>query len=194
MGRRIERALGCLNLLRGTLIPVLPREASLLEAVLEVADSAMTYRRRYMTSLQAAPVLDLLLADESNPRSVAFQLVRLTEHVEALPRAGALGTSMFSVGAGTGGAGSAKRSNEEKTLLRCLTGLRLADMQTETKPTPPKPPNPSDAKPRREHLDDTLHTLTTQLLSLSDALSQTYLSHATTPRQLGSSIATPREI
>ena len=58
----------------------------MLEALLEIADSSMTYRYRYLTTLQLAPVLDLLLTDETNPRSVAFQLVALAEHVENLPR------------------------------------------------------------------------------------------------------------
>jgi uncharacterized alpha-E superfamily protein len=133
----------------------------------------MTYRRRYMTSLQAAPVLDLLMADESNPRSVAFQLVRLTEHVEALPRPGAL----------TGG-GVAKRSMEEKILLRTLTGLRLTDMQAESQATP------VSTAPRRDHLDRTILALANDLLTLSDTLSQTYLSHAFATRQLGN--ANPR--
>ncbi len=174
MGRRVERSLATLALLRGTMVPVLPREAPLLEAVLDIADSVMTYRRRYMTSLQAAPVLDLLLADESNPRSVAFQLVRLNEHVEALPRIGAYASS---------GGGAAKRSIEEKILLRCLTGLRLADMQNEAQPTP------VSAAPRRDHLDRTLLAMSTELLALSDTLSQTFLSHAFATRQLGSSAA-----
>jgi uncharacterized alpha-E superfamily protein len=177
MGRRIERSLATLTLLRGTMVPVPTREAPLLEAVLEIADSVMTYRRRYMTSLQAAPVLDLLLADESNPRSVAFQLVRLNEHVEALPRTGAYAAS---------GGGAAKRSIEEKVLLRCLTGLRLADMQAEAQPTP------VSASPRRDHLDRTLLAMSTDLLTLSDTLSQTFLSHAFATRQLGSS-AVPHE-
>ena len=51
-------------------------EVPLLEAVLDVADSAMTYRRRYLATLQVAPVVDLLAADEGNPRSVMFQLDR----------------------------------------------------------------------------------------------------------------------
>ena len=41
----------------------------------------MTYRRRYMSRLQLAPLLDLLLADEDNPRSLAFQFGRpLAKH------------------------------------------------------------------------------------------------------------------
>ncbi len=178
MGRRVERSLATVNLLRGAMIPVLPREAPLLEAVLEIADSVMTYRRRYMTSLQAAPVLDLLLADESNPRSVAFQLVRLTEHVEALPRPGIAATHA----PGSGSAG--KRTPEERLLLRALTALRLADMPVESQPG-------TGPAIRRERLDDTLHVLTTQLLALSDTLSQTYLSHAIATRQLGREVSSP---
>ena len=57
----------------------------MLESLLEAADSAITYRRRYLASLHAAPVLDLLLTDPTNPRSVVFQLGALLEHVVKLP-------------------------------------------------------------------------------------------------------------
>jgi uncharacterized alpha-E superfamily protein len=49
----------------------------------------MTYRSRYLGDLQAAPVLDLLLLDESNPRAVSFQLETLRAHIEDLPRGNA---------------------------------------------------------------------------------------------------------
>src|SRR5262249_50624873 len=78
MGRRLERSLHTLTLLRCTLGQVHGSEGPVLEAVLEVADSSMTYRRRYMSSLQTAAVPALLLADEGNPASLAFQLVALT--------------------------------------------------------------------------------------------------------------------
>jgi uncharacterized alpha-E superfamily protein len=61
-------------------------EHAALEALLEVADSIMTYRSRYLARMQLGPVLDLLLTDESNPRSVAFQLVNCVAHVGQLPR------------------------------------------------------------------------------------------------------------
>ena len=50
-----------------------------------MADSSITYRSRYLTSLQTDLLLDLLLVDEANPRSIAFQLARLREHIEQLP-------------------------------------------------------------------------------------------------------------
>src|SRR5581483_4287387 len=75
-GRRLERGLHTLHLLGG-LFERTPFETALLEALLEAADSSLTYRQRYLTSLQPAPVLDLLLLDDSNPRSVIFQVISL---------------------------------------------------------------------------------------------------------------------
>jgi uncharacterized alpha-E superfamily protein len=60
-----------------------------LPLALEIADSTMTYRSRYLGDLQAAPIIDLLLLDESNPRAVAFQLETLKAHIEDLPRGNA---------------------------------------------------------------------------------------------------------
>ena len=51
MGRRLERSVHTLSLLRSTLATVATgSEGPLLEAVLEIADSSMTYRRRYLSS------------------------------------------------------------------------------------------------------------------------------------------------
>jgi uncharacterized circularly permuted ATP-grasp superfamily protein/uncharacterized alpha-E superfamily protein len=86
LGRRIERALRMLHLLRHTLVTPTEEEHSLLQLLLEVADSSMTYRYRYLDHLQPAAVIDLLLLDETNPRAVAFQLARLEEAATALPR------------------------------------------------------------------------------------------------------------
>ena len=84
IGRRIERGVAMVQLCRTSLCDSQPPPPNVLESVLEVADSAITYRRRYMTSLQVSAVADLLLADETNPRSLAFQLVRLQEHLTLL--------------------------------------------------------------------------------------------------------------
>ena len=81
IGRRLERALQMAELLRTALGFATHADAGRLEALLEIADSSITYRSRYLTSLQTDLVLDLLLADEANPRSMAFQLARLREHV-----------------------------------------------------------------------------------------------------------------
>ena len=47
----------------------------------------MTYRRRYQGNLaEPAPVLDLILADDTNPRSLVFQLAALASEVDGTAR------------------------------------------------------------------------------------------------------------
>ncbi|NGZ86739.1 circularly permuted type 2 ATP-grasp protein [Duganella sp. SAP-35] len=45
-----------------------------LEWLLELSDSIITYRARYRAQPEWLPVLDLLLRDETNPRSILFQI------------------------------------------------------------------------------------------------------------------------
>jgi uncharacterized circularly permuted ATP-grasp superfamily protein/uncharacterized alpha-E superfamily protein len=86
IGRRLERALQTVGLLRCCFGEGVPSSHELLESVLEVCDSIMTYRSRYLANLQFAAVLDLLLTDDTNPRSVVFQLRTLSDLMEQLPR------------------------------------------------------------------------------------------------------------
>ncbi len=88
IGRRVERAMNQAGLIRIALPQVCTGSRSALEALLEVFDSIMTYRARYRTAFQLAPVLDLLLMDESNPKSMAFQISQLATHVAQLPQEG----------------------------------------------------------------------------------------------------------
>ncbi len=86
MGRRVERALNQISLIRTGLADVSTETRAVLEALLEVCDSIMTYRARYRSAFQTAPVLDLLLMDASNPKSLAFQFNQLADHAAHLPR------------------------------------------------------------------------------------------------------------
>jgi uncharacterized circularly permuted ATP-grasp superfamily protein/uncharacterized alpha-E superfamily protein len=84
-GRRLERGANLIGVLRA----MLSLESSItaaLEPLLEIADSSMTYRRRYFAEAQLPSVLDLLVADQGNPRSLAFQLNALRDHAANLPR------------------------------------------------------------------------------------------------------------
>ena len=76
-GRRLERAHAVAGQLALVLDQSAPRMESGLRLALELCDSAITYSTRYRTVLQPAPVLDLVLADPSNPRALAFQLAAL---------------------------------------------------------------------------------------------------------------------
>ncbi len=158
MGRRIERAQDTCALLRSTLVVPTDSETAVMEALLEIADSLMTYRSRYLATLQPAPVLDLLLSDETNPRSIAFQLVALSDHIESLPR----------------DQSSPIRSKEQRLGLSALTGVRLADI-----------PALCEAQGGvREKLDRLLRRLVLHLPILSDTIAHTYLVHAGPARQM----------
>jgi uncharacterized circularly permuted ATP-grasp superfamily protein/uncharacterized alpha-E superfamily protein len=85
MGLRIERALYLGTLLHSMLHAPEADDPSVLEAVLDVADSSITFRSRYSLLPHVPSVLDLLLLDERNPRSVLFQLNQLARHFNQLP-------------------------------------------------------------------------------------------------------------
>ena len=86
-GRRIERAQGLVDMLAATLVERRPADVEdlLLESVLLAGESAITFRRRHQAGVSVAAVLDLLVHDRTNPRSLAFQLDRLLADLEAVP-------------------------------------------------------------------------------------------------------------
>src|SRR5207244_2310284 len=104
-------------------------------------------------------LLDLLLADETNPRSVAFQLVCLADEVDQLPHDAAF----------------AGRTPEQRLVLSALTDLRLADINMLAVP---------DAQGNRPQLEELLSILVNSLPALSDAISRHYLSHLQPSRHL----------
>lgn len=83
LGRRLERAIGTCRYLRVLAEEPLPPGA--LDVVLELGDSQITYRQRYVIVPARVPVLDLLTLDVNNPRSVAYQADRLKDIVGQLP-------------------------------------------------------------------------------------------------------------
>jgi uncharacterized circularly permuted ATP-grasp superfamily protein/uncharacterized alpha-E superfamily protein len=90
-GRRLERAIAIVDTLGGALAGVDGEDAVPLEMLLEIWDSVMTYRSRYLTAPRLAGVLDLLLCDESNPRSLGFQVSALSRHMDSLAAIGDTG-------------------------------------------------------------------------------------------------------
>ena len=81
IGRRIERLA---NLSTTLQVATTEGHAHGLDWLLELTDSIGTYRSRYLVAPEWLPVLDLLLRDETNPRSVAFQLKGLAEYIARL--------------------------------------------------------------------------------------------------------------
>jgi uncharacterized circularly permuted ATP-grasp superfamily protein/uncharacterized alpha-E superfamily protein len=84
LGRRIERAILTCRSVRWFAFGGAPDDG--LDVLLEFADSQITYRQRYVMVAALAPVIDLVMLDPNNPRSVSFQLDRSETHLAALPR------------------------------------------------------------------------------------------------------------
>ncbi len=83
MGRRIERGINTCRLTR----TLAHDEATTddLDLLLDLADSQITYRARYLVGLALTPARDMVMLDPFNTRSLAFQVVALKEHLSVLP-------------------------------------------------------------------------------------------------------------
>ena len=86
-GRGLERATQVLSLLRVTACAqrAVDTERMVLEAVLTAAESILTFRRRSRGRHRTAAVVELLVTDARNPRSVAYQLHRIDADLRAIP-------------------------------------------------------------------------------------------------------------
>jgi uncharacterized alpha-E superfamily protein len=83
MGRRAERAINTTRFARQFAYDEAGDEE--LDTLLTLVDCQITYRSRYLLAPLLAPVRDLAVLDSYNPRSVAFQVEALNEHIASLP-------------------------------------------------------------------------------------------------------------
>ncbi len=162
IGRRIERSMLLITLLRSTLIAPRPPavESALLAAVLRTSESFMAYRRGYNAPPEAIPALELLLLNEHNPRALMFQLVSLEKHTATLPR----------------DPGSVQLSLEARNVLEAATAVRLSEL------TQLVASNTNGGL--RLTLDQLLVRVEKLLRNTSDALGHDYFTDARGPQQL----------
>ena len=156
IGRRLERAIYLTRELREITSPLREQEWPFLECLLEVADSSMTYRGRYYTTLQPLAVVDVLMADESNPRSLAFQLMHLADLYQKLPR---------------------HLPEDLKAMRDAVARLRSLDLTKINYPLPGGS-NESGRAAGLGRLESFINGLDRLLPSWSDNLSSRYFSHA----------------
>jgi len=161
MGRRLERVRHFSKLIRHLATRGTPETTGALNLLLELADGSITYRTRYKAEAKLAAVLDLLLADETNPRSVIFQLLTFDAHITALPREET----------------AASLDPAPRITTRICTDIRLADMirlaefKKKTKVR-------ADLEQLLKQLDQGVH-------QLSDIVAHTYFSHSFSQRISG---------
>lgn len=157
-GRYLERGLQLSHLLGVAAAQARdPRsERHVLGALLLAAESVVTYRRRYRGVMRAADVLELLLRDPDNPRSLMFAVTRLRAHLAALP-------------ASTG-------SSRAERLLEHLEGeIASSDVAALAAPSG------SQTGARREALSAFVASIVSQLEQLSDAITQLHFESGPPP-------------
>ncbi|HTW95861.1 MAG TPA: circularly permuted type 2 ATP-grasp protein, partial [Tepidisphaeraceae bacterium] len=159
MGSRIERAVAVARLLRATLGRTVPAESAVLDALLEVADSSLTYRRRYLTQLQTHAVVDLLVADETNPRAVLFQIAALQDHLSHLPRETT----------------HPHRNPDRQAVMKIHTQLSLVDLRSICQP---------NNRGARAGLVSLMNNLISSTEKISEWISRIYFNHAAVSRSL----------
>ncbi|MGB5280151.1 MAG: alpha-E domain-containing protein, partial [Arenicellales bacterium] len=162
IGRRIERTMQITRLLQATLVKVVSEQDQIIlsDSLLTIVDSLMTYRRRYRYSNKIPEMLELVVCDENNPRSLAYQLTQLEEHAARLPQHNETGS----------------RSEIERLALETSTLVRLADVT--------RLAISDDESGRRETLENFLNVLSTRVPALSDAITDTYFRTTELPHQL----------
>jgi len=162
IGRRIERSLQITHILQTTLLQTSSEEdqSLLSDSMLTIVDSLMSYRRRYRYGIKIPELLDIVIYDENNPRSLAFQLSKLEQHIARLPQQNESGS----------------RTEIERLTLETATLIRLADVN--------RLAMADEESGRRETLETFLNVLSTRLPALSDALTTTYFRTTETPHQL----------
>lgn len=160
MGMRIERTIYLCNFLDSALRSPEADNPSVLEAVLEVADSTITFRSRYNLMPNIAAVYDLVMLDDTNPRSLRFQLDQLSKHVDRLPK----------------NKDTALPSETQRVLLQCLTRLRLMD---------PRPLSRLKSDWHESEVGEVLQDVINAMPKLSDAIAVNYFAHSAISRAGG---------
>lgn len=154
MGRRLERALLLISLLRSCFSTAQTEgtEILLMESLLDTSDNLICYRQHYRNSIELPSFIELLMLDKNNPRSLAYQLNRIQEHISKMPK---------------------KQTNtqlgiEERLILEASSLLDLSNLNDLIKS--------SDGNVR-EKFDQTLSRLYYLLVTLSDTVTATYFQH-----------------
>ena len=152
-GRRVDRTTHTAKLIRELVVDGNPAEEGRLDLLLELGDSSMTYRTRYLSTVQLPAVVDLLLADDTNPRSLAFQVATLGEHIRHFPH----------------DEESATLPREEYLIQSMYSQIRLADVMELC--------NQRNKRGQRNELAQFLDQIANQTLEMSNAIARKYFSH-----------------
>lgn len=161
-GRKVERTILISSLIRSTLVYKEngPTGQQLLEAVLKTNQLISTYRYKYRTYLNLEHALQLLVFDEHNPRSIAYQLQKLTYYLQLLAKE-EQGTEI---------------GKEQKGVLEASIKLKLTDAKELAAI--------GDDSFVREQLEKLLADVGNLMAQSSNSVTQKYFSHTSEVKNL----------
>lgn len=161
MGRRLERGYQISTAIKSLAVPVLSEsdQSKLCEALLLSLEALISHRRRYRARIGVPTTLDLVMMDNTNPRSLIYQIEQLGLHIRALPRSK---TQLHELPA------------DERRILECESLLKLSSLAELSQ---------ADGFTRSQ-LDELMKKISALLSGLSDLITDKYFDHRETSQQL----------
>lgn len=162
LGRKIEQSLLLITMLKTTMVNKYHEEVeyNLQQSVLMNNESLVNYRYKYRMPIQSQLVLDLMIFDPNNPRSLIYQIDRLKVYLQNLPKTQP----------------SHSPTEYESLALQAEALLKLADKNKLAMP---------DVTGRiYKELDEFLSLMYVLLSAIPNVISKTYFKHAVTPKTI----------
>ncbi|MFT4776317.1 MAG: putative circularly permuted ATP-grasp superfamily protein [Oleispira sp.] len=161
MGRRVERAAQIMKTVTTLVTQTADNSdnVTLLNAMLRSMEVFITYRRHSRTRSGIELGLQLVMLDDSNPRSLIFQFERLQNHFTAVRK---IDSNLKGL------------DEEDRVLLEAVTSLKLSRIETLAE----------SQEGSRNELSSLLIRLNTLLSDFSNILSDKYFDHRIDPQQL----------
>lgn len=162
MGQKMEQCLLLISMLRATLVRKQDEQVEyiLQEAVLKANECLVNYRYKYRLHIKLPLVLDLMLHDQNNPRSLLYLIEKLKASTKALPKINQAGLL----------------PEHERVLQEAEKLLRQADKE--------KLAAVASSKNCYKNLETFLGNMNGLLLSLPNIISKAYFQHAQGAKQL----------
>lgn len=179
IGRRIERGVQTICIMDQLLTPVLKEsdQNTLMQALLTSVEGLISYRRRYRARMGVKQVLELVMMDTSNPRSLLFQFNELKNHLTSLPKQKLKAYEL---------------SPDERVLLEGETAIRLVSLDELCEEQLIETASDDSSKLgslRRKNLASRLQQFNLLLGDLSIVISEKHFEHRIGPQQLVSRLS-----
>ncbi len=162
LGRKIEQSLLLITLLKATMVNRHNEEIeyNLQQAVLMSNESLVNYRYKYRMPIQNYLVLDLLVFDPNNPRSLVYQVDRLKPYLKNLPKTQA----------------GFQQAEYERLILEAESLLKLTNKNELT--------TIAEGDLKYKKLDDFLTKMYGLLSGIPDVISKSYFKHVLTSQSI----------